>query len=183
MRILKIKAKIMDEQAIGRAITRISHEILERNKGTKDLVIIGIKTRGVTMAERIAAKIKEIEGVELPIGVLDITMYRDDIDRIEGNPIAENTISNAEINGKVIVLVDDVIYTGRTVRAAMDAIIDYGRPGSILLAVLVDRGHKELPIRPDFVGKNVPTSRAEIVDVRFVETDGVDEVVIREEIS
>lgn len=173
----------MDEQAVGRAITRISHEILERNKGTKDLAIIGIKTRGVTMAERIAVKIKEIEGVELPIGVLDITMYRDDIDRIEGNPIAENTISNADINGKVIVLVDDVIYTGRTVRAAMDAIIDYGRPGSILLAVLVDRGHKELPIRPDFVGKNVPTSRAEIVDVRFVETDGVDEVVIREEIS
>ena len=180
---MKIKAKIMDEQAVGRAITRISHEILERNKGTKDLAIIGIKTRGVTMAERIAVKIKEIEGVELPIGVLDITMYRDDIDRIEGNPIAENTISNADINGKVIVLVDDVIYTGRTVRAAMDAIIDYGRPGSILLAVLVDRGHKELPIRPDFVGKNVPTSRAEIVDVRFVETDGVDEVVIREEIS
>ncbi|NLK73193.1 MAG: bifunctional pyr operon transcriptional regulator/uracil phosphoribosyltransferase PyrR [Clostridiales bacterium] len=180
---MKIKAKIMDEQAVGRAITRISHEILERNKGTKDLAIIGIKTRGVTMAERIAVKIKEIEGVELPIGVLDITMYRDDIDRIEGNPIAENTITNADINGKVIVLVDDVIYTGRTVRAAMDAIIDYGRPGSILLAVLVDRGHKELPIRPDFVGKNVPTSRAEIVDVRFVETDGVDEVVIREEIS
>lgn len=177
---MKFKTKIMDEQAIKRAITRISHEILERNKGTDDLVIIGIKTRGVTLAERIASKINEFEGEELPIGILDITMYRDDIDRIEGNPIVENTISNADINGKVIVLVDDVIYTGRTVRAAMDAIIDYGRPGTILLAVLVDRGHKELPIRPDFVGKNVPTSRAEIVEVHFDETDSIDEVVILE---
>ncbi len=170
----------MDDQSIKRVITRISHEILEKNKGTEDLVIVGIKTRGVPIARRIAAKIKEFEKKELHVGILDITLYRDDLEKIDYNPIVNNTILNTDINGKVIVLVDDVIYTGRTVRAAMDAIIDYGRPSSILLAVLVDRGHKELPIRPDFVGKNVPTSKNEVVEVHFEETDGLDEVIINE---
>lgn len=170
----------MDDQSIKRSITRISHEILERNKGTDDLVIVGIKTRGVPIARRIASKIGEFEGKDLEVGILDITLYRDDLEKLDYNPILNNTIVNSDINGKVVVLVDDVIYTGRTVRAAMDAIIDIGRPSSILLAVLVDRGHKELPIRPDFVGKNVPTSKSEVVEVHFEETDGLDEVIINE---
>ncbi|MCG8481982.1 MAG: bifunctional pyr operon transcriptional regulator/uracil phosphoribosyltransferase PyrR [Clostridia bacterium] len=170
----------MDDESIRRAITRISHEILERNKGTNDLVLVGIKTRGVPIARRIASKIEEFEGVSLDVGILDITLYRDDLEKVDYNPIINNTILNSDINGKVVILVDDVIYTGRTVRAAMDAIIDYGRPSAILLAVLVDRGHKELPIRPDFVGKNVPTSKSEVVDVHFEETDGLDEVIISE---
>lgn len=177
---MKFKTKIMDDQSIKRAITRISHEILERNKGTDKLVIVGIKTRGVPIARRIAKKIKEFEGKDVEVGILDITLYRDDLEKIDYNPIVNNTILSADINDKVIILVDDVIYTGRTVRAAMDAIIDYGRPNAILLAVLVDRGHKELPIRPDFVGKNVPTSKNEVVEVHFEETDGLDEVIINE---
>lgn len=170
----------MDDQSIKRAITRISHEILERNKGTDNLVIMGIKTRGVPIARRIASKIKEFEEQELDVGILDITMYRDDLEKIDYSPVVNNTILNTDINDKIIVLVDDVIYTGRTVRAAMDAIIDYGRPKAILLAVLVDRGHKELPIKADFVGKNVPTSKNEVVEVHFEETDGLDEVLINE---
>lgn len=177
---MKFKTKIMDDQSIKRVITRISHEILERNKGTENLVIVGIKTRGVPIARRIAAKIKKFEEQELDVGILDITMYRDDLEKIDYSPVVNNTILNTDINDKIIVLVDDVIYTGRTVRAAMDAIIDYGRPKAILLAVLVDRGHKELPIKPDFVGKNVPTSKNEVVEVHFEETDGLDEVLINE---
>lgn len=177
---LKFKTKILDDQSIKRAITRISHEILEKNKGMENLVLVGIKTRGVPIARRIAAKIKEFEGKSLNVSILDITLYRDDLEKIDYNPIVNNTILTSDINGKVIVLVDDVIYTGRTVRAAMDAIIDYGRPSAILLAVLIDRGHKELPIKPDFVGKNVPTSKSEVVEVHFEETDGLDEVIINE---
>lgn len=170
----------MDDESIRRAITRISHEILERNKGTDDLVLVGIKTRGVPIARRIASKIEKFEDASLGVGILDITLYRDDLEKVDYDPIINNTILNTDINGKVVILVDDVIYTGRTVRAAMDALIDYGRPSAIWLAVLVDRGHKELPIRPDFVGKNVPTSKSEIVDVHFEETDGLDEVIISE---
>lgn len=177
---MNFKTQIMDHDAIRRATTRISHEILERNKGTDDLVLFGIKTRGVPIAERIATKVEEFEGVALDVGILDITLYRDDLEKIDYNPILNSSVSNTDINGKVVILVDDVIFTGRTVRAAMDAVMDLGRPSAILLAVLVDRGHKELPIRPDFVGKNVQTSKQEIVEVRFEETDGLDEVIISE---
>lgn len=177
---IKVKAKIMDEQGIGRAVTRISHEILEKNKGTENLVIIGIKTRGVHLAERIAKKIFEIENEAIALEVIDISMYRDDLEKISPNPVIAGSDFKTDINGKVIVLVDDVIYTGRTVRAAMDAIMDIGRPGCIYLGVLIDRGHRELPIKADFVGKNVPTSKAEIVEVKLKEIDDADEVLIVE---
>ncbi|MFA5527869.1 MAG: bifunctional pyr operon transcriptional regulator/uracil phosphoribosyltransferase PyrR [Peptostreptococcales bacterium] len=176
---MTIKAKIMDDQAIKRASTRIAHEILERNKGTDDLIFFGIKTRGIYLAERIAAKIKEFEGIEIGTDCLDITPYRDDLDVIDTKRI-EKTLLDCDVTGKTVVLFDDVIYTGRTIRAAMDAIMDLGRPKAILLAVLVDRGHKELPIRPDFIGKNVPTAKSEIVEAHFVEIDGMDEVIIKE---
>lgn len=174
-----VKAVIMDEKAIARAITRISNEIIERNKGVKNLVLVGVKTRGVPFAKRISNKIFDIEGVKVPVYTLDISLYRDDLAEIGDRPVV-NERFQGEINGMKVVLTDDVIYTGRTVRAALDALIDNGRPKKVQLAVLVDRGHREFPIRPDYVGKNVPTSKSEIVGVKLVETDNKDEVVIME---
>lgn len=177
------KTQILDIEGIRRAMTRIAHEIIEKNKGVKDIVIIGIERRGVPLAKRLVAKIKEIEGRELPIGILDITLYRDDLTTISYQPQIHKTTIPFNIDGKKIILVDDVLYTGRTVRAALDALIDIGRPKLIQLAVLVDRGHRELPIRADYVGKNVPTSSREIVSVLLKEVDQVTEekVVIIEE--
>jgi len=171
--------QVMDALAIQRALVRIAHEILERNKGTEELALIGIRSRGVHLAERIRTRVGEIEGgVPPPFGVVDITLYRDDLDRGLQNPVVQGTDIPFPVDGRRILLVDDVLFTGRTVRAAMDALVDFGRPQSIQLAVLVDRGHRELPIRADYVGKNLPTSRREQVQVRLVEADGVDEVVI-----
>lgn len=173
------KSVIMDEAAIRRALTRIAHEIIERNKGVEDCIVVGIKTRGVYLAERLAQRIEQIEHVAVPVGQLDITLYRDDLTHKAEDAVLQGASLPGEITGKTIVLVDDVLYTGRTVRAALDALIDHGRPKMIQLAVLVDRGHRELPIRPDFVGKNVPTSRSEIVSVQLTEVDGADQVTIR----
>ena len=177
---MRTKAIILDEKAIQRATTRIANEIIERNKGIEDIILVGIKTRGIPFAERLGRKIYEIEGEEVPVFTLDITLYRDDLTEIHKEPLVEGKKFYNRINNKIIVLVDDVIFTGRTVRAALDALIDMGRPSKVQLAVLIDRGHRELPIRPDYVGKNVPTSRNEIIDVNFKETDKVDEVVISE---
>lgn len=169
---------IMSAEEIRRALTRIAHEVVEKNRGCQDLVVIGIYTRGVPLARRLAAFIRGIEGVEVPVGALDIGLYRDDLAYLELPPKLRPNDIPADIAGKRIVLVDDVLYTGRSTRAAMDALIDFGRPQSVQLAVLVDRGHRELPIRPDYVGKNLPTSRKEEVEVRLKEVDGSDEVVI-----
>ena len=174
------KAQIMDESAIRRALMRLSHEIVEKNKGVEHVVLVGIRTRGVPIAERIAQNIEQIEGKRLPVGVLDITLYRDDLSTLSYQPIVRPTELPTDITGKVIVLVDDVLYTGRTIRAALDAIIDMGRPKSIQLAVLIDRGHRELPIRADFVGKNVPTSSREVVSVQISTVDDAEKVVLRE---
>lgn len=175
-----VKATIMDAQAISRAITRISHEILERNKGAEGIVLIGIQRRGVPLSWRIADKIREIEGSEVKIGELDITFYRDDLSLLNAHPVLNGTKIDFPIDDVAVVLVDDVIYTGRTVRAAIDALFDLGRPKSVQLAVLVDRGLRELPIRPDFIGKNVPTSRSELISVKLLEVDGEDTVTINE---
>ena len=164
---------IMSADDIRRAVTRIAHEIVENNRGTHDLVIIGMLTRGVPLAQRIAAAIRDFEHEDVPVGSLDVGLYRDDLTS-RGPSVNIQPSDLPEIAGKRVVLVDDVLYTGRTVRAALDALIDYGRPGRIQLAVLVDRGHRELPIRADFVGKNIPTSRVDDVQVRFEETDGED---------
>ena len=174
------KAQLMDEKAMARAITRISHEIIEKNKGIEDLVLVGVKTRGIPLAKRVQIKIEEIEGKLLPVGDIDISRYRDDISerRVEGNLSDDNTYF--DIDKKTVVLIDDVLYTGRTVRAALDYIIDNGRPKAIQLAVLVDRGHRELPIRADYVGKNVPTSKNEFISVKLSEIDGEDSVTINE---
>lgn len=172
------KAIIMDENAINRATTRIAHEIIEKNKGVENLVLIGIKTRGVPFANRIAEKIKEIEEIHIPALSLDITLYRDDLSEINDRPIVRSEDFHYDITKKIVILVDDVLYTGRTARAALDALVDKGRPSKVQLAVLVDRGHRELPIRADYVGKNVPTSRDEIVCVSFSETDDVNQVQI-----
>lgn len=174
------KALIMDEAAMNRALTRIAHEIIERNKGTKDVVLIGIQRRGVPLAQRLAKKIQQYEGQEIPVGVLDITLYRDDLSTLAEHPIINSTHIPFGINGKIVVMVDDVLFTGRTARAAMDALIDLGRPKAIQFAVLIDRGHRELPIRADYVGKNVPTSRSEIIHVHVTEVDGFNNVVIAE---
>lgn len=174
------KVEIMDAEKMRRALTRIAHEIMERNRGTEDLVIVGIRKRGVPLAERIQRLISQIEGQTLPMGILDITLYRDDLTTLAYQPIVHKTEIPFDINGKKVVLVDDVLYTGRTVRAALDALMDLGRPAQIQLAVLVDRGHRELPIRADYVGKNVPTSHKEIVSVEIAEIDGVDAVHILE---
>ncbi|PYI54544.1 bifunctional pyr operon transcriptional regulator/uracil phosphoribosyltransferase PyrR [Paenibacillus flagellatus] len=171
------KHVIMDETAIRRALTRIAHEILEKNKGVDDTIMIGIRTRGIYLANRIAERIRDIEGVPMPVGELDITSYRDDRVRIQSAGSA-SALRAPDIQDKRVILCDDVLYTGRTVRAAMDALIDLGRPKMIQLAVLVDRGHRELPIRPDYVGKNVPTSKLEQIEVRMNEVDRNDEVVI-----
>lgn len=168
----------MDKTQISRAITRISHEIIEKNKGIENVVIIGVRTRGIPLAERIAQKIGEIENQKLQTGTIDVTLYRDDLDKFKETPVVKGSFLDFDIHGKIVVLVDDVLYTGRTVRAALDAIIDIGRPSAIQLAVLVDRGHRELPIRADYVGKNVPTSRSEEITVRVEEIDGEDSVTI-----
>lgn len=174
------KAKIMDEKAIGRAITRISHEIIERNKGIENVVLIGIKTRGVPVASRIADKIETIEGQRIQIGEMDITLYRDDLSKKQIDPVVNSTKIDFDITDKTVILVDDVLYTGRTVRSALNALMDVGRPKAIQLAILVDRGHRELPIRADYVGKNVPTSRNEIISVKLNECDKEDSVTIEE---
>ena len=161
-----------------RAIVRISHEIIEKNKGVENVVLVGIRTRGVPIAERIANTIERIENAKVPVGMLDITLYRDDLSTLAYNPIVHGTEIDLDLTGKVVILVDDVLYTGRTIRAALDAIIDMGRPRAIQLAVLIDRGHRELPIRADFAGKNVPTSHKEAVNVSLAEEDGIDEVAI-----
>ena len=177
---MKEKAQLMDEKAIGRAITRISHEIIERNKGIEDIVLVGIKTRGVPIANRISKKIEQIEGSKINTGQIDITLYRDDLKEVNVDPIINGSNIDFNINDKIVILVDDVLYTGRTVRSALDAVIDIGRPKAIQLAVLVDRGHRELPIRADYVGKNVPTSKDEIISVKLLETDDQDSVTINE---
>lgn len=176
----KEKAQILDRDGIRRSLTRIAHEIIERNKGTENLVLVGIRRRGVPLAERLAARIKEIEGRSVPVGILDITLYRDDLNSLARQPLVRSTEIPFPVSGKIVVLVDDVIFTGRTIRAALDAVIDLGRPRVIQLAVLIDRGHRELPIRADYVGKNVPTSSKEAVSVRLQEIDGEERVVILE---
>ncbi|NFB58403.1 bifunctional pyr operon transcriptional regulator/uracil phosphoribosyltransferase PyrR [Clostridium botulinum] len=175
---MNLKAVIMDEVKIKRSITRISHEIIEKNKGGQDIVLVGIKRRGVPIAKRIAENIKNFEGIDIPVGTLDISLYRDDLSELSEDPIVKNNKLDVDIKDKKIILVDDVIYTGRTVRAAIQAIFDNGRPGKIQLAVLVDRGHRELPIRPDYVGKNIPTSLSEAILVELNEIDGNDSVKI-----
>ncbi len=177
---MKEKAQIMDEKAVLRAITRISHEIIEKNKGVEDIVLIGIRTRGVPLARMIQKKIREIEGVDVSIGQVDITLYRDDLSKEELDPVVHGSQIDFDINEKIAILVDDVLFTGRTVRAAMDAVMDHGRPRAIQLAILVDRGHRELPIRPDYVGKNVPTSRNEVISVQLEEIDEANNVSIYE---
>ena len=172
--------KIMDKEAIRRAIQRLAHEIVEKNKGIEDLALVGIRTRGVTLAERLNEAIKHIEGRFLPLGILDITLYRDDLTMVSTQPVVHETQIDFDITDKKIVLVDDVLFTGKTIRAALDALIDFGRPASIQLAVMVDRGHRELPIRADYVGKNIPTSLNQNIKVRLKETDDeVDEVIIK----
>jgi pyrimidine operon attenuation protein/uracil phosphoribosyltransferase len=175
-----VSGKVMDEADVRRALTRISHEILERDKGAEGVVLVGIADRGDDLARRIAAEVERIEGARIPVGVLDITFYRDDIGLKAEAPEVHETAIPFDVSGKVVVLVDDVLYTGRTIRAAMDALMDFGRPKKIQLAVLVDRGHRELPIRADYVGKNVPTHRADDVRVKIVEVDGEDAVVVEE---
>jgi pyrimidine operon attenuation protein/uracil phosphoribosyltransferase len=169
---------VLDAQGVERALARITHEILERNKGTDGLVFIGIRSRGVDIADRLAAKAATIEGVRIPSGIIDITLYRDDLTRAAQQPQVKGTDIQFPLDDRQVVLVDDVLYTGRTVRAALDALMDFGRPRAVQLAVLIDRGHRELPIRADYVGKNLPTAATESVQVRLKERDGRDEVVL-----
>ena len=173
---------VMDADRIGRSLVRIAHEIVERNRGVGELAVIGVRSRGVPLARRIAAALKRISGDDVPTGALDITLYRDDLMRhaVGPQPVVRRTEIPFSIDARRILLVDDVLYTGRTIRSALDALIDFGRPRSIQLIVLVDRGHRELPIKADYVGKNLPTSRREIVNVRLQETDGLDEVTLEE---
>lgn len=179
---MKEKAVVLDDQMIRRALTRISHEIVERNKGVENCVLVGIKTRGIFIAQRLAERIGQIEGKEMAVGELDITLYRDDLTLQSKNkePLVKGSDIPVDITNKKVILVDDVLYTGRTVRAAMDALMDIGRPSQIQLAVLVDRGHRELPIRADYVGKNIPTSSEERIEVDLQETDKQDRVSIYE---
>ncbi|WP_425465822.1 bifunctional pyr operon transcriptional regulator/uracil phosphoribosyltransferase PyrR [Nocardioides rubriscoriae] len=170
---------VLDARDIARALTRIAHELLERNKGAGDLVLLGIPSRGVPLAHRIAARIKEVEGVEVPVGALDVTMYRDDLRRHPARSPHPTAVPPGGVDGRTVVLVDDVLYSGRTVRSALDAMNDLGRPDVVRLAVLVDRGHRELPIRADHVGKNLPSARTERVMVRLEELDGIEGVWIR----
>jgi len=174
------KKIVMDTDGIDRSLTRIAYEILEKNKGVEDLCIIGIRTGGVYLANRLKKKISRIEGVDVPIGILDITLYRDDLRMSNRKPRIEKTDIPFSLDDKKVVLVDDVLFTGRTIRAAMDALIDFGRPRLIQLAVLIDRGHRELPIRADFVGKNLPSSLWESVVVKLMEKNGTDEVIIQD---
>ncbi len=175
---MREKAKILDKEAINRTLVRIAHEILEKHKGVKDVCLVGIRTKGVFLAERLAGFIGKIDKQKIPVGILDITLYRDDLTLVGAQPIVHKTEISFDINDKKIILVDDVLYTGRTIRAALDALIDFGRPREIELAVLVDRGHRELPIRADYIGKNIPTAQNESIVVKLEEVDGVDEVVI-----
>jgi pyrimidine operon attenuation protein / uracil phosphoribosyltransferase len=172
---------VLDDRDIARALTRISHEILERNKGARDLVLLGIPRRGVPLARRIAERIAEVEGYDVPVGSLDVTMYRDDLRLKPARTLLPTEIPPGGVDGKVVVLVDDVLFSGRTIRAALDALNDVGRPAAVRLAVLVDRGHRDLPIRADFVGKNLPTSLVERVKVSVADADGIDAVTIEGE--
>ncbi len=176
---IELKSKLMDKQEIDRALERIALEILEASRGTEDLVLVGIRTRGVYLAQRLAEKIKQREGVEIPVGILDITLYRDDLTSVGPQPIVRKTEIPFRITSMKVVLVDDVLYTGRTIRAALDALIDFGRPQTIQLAVLVDRGRRELPIRWDYVGLSVKTTENESVKVMLEEVDGAEEVQLR----
>lgn len=180
---LKEKAKILDRDSIDKTLERIAHEIIEKIKSMEDVAIVGIKNRGAYLAERLADKIRRIAGTRPPVGALDITLYRDDLTQVSEQPVVHATEINFNIEGKKIILVDDVLYTGRTIRCALDALIDFGRPNQIQLAVLIDRGHRELPIRADYVGKNVPTSLKEVVEVKLQEADGKDEAVICEKVG
>lgn len=174
------KALIMDDVALDRALRRIAHEIIEKNKGAKDLALIGIHRRGVPIAQRIADYIQKFEGERPPLGTLDITFYRDDLSLLADHPVIKGTDIAFDLNNITVVLCDDVLFTGRTARAALDALMDLGRPKTVQLAIVVDRGHRELPIRADYVGKNIPTSKSEVVSVRVTEFDGVDNVVIND---
>lgn len=177
---MNIKAKLVDKEGIDRIITRIAHEILEKNKGSKNLVLIGMRTRGEFIARRLQKKIKEIEGVDIPLGVLDVTLYRDDFRTRLKQPQVSVSDITFDINEKDVILVDDVLYTGRTVRSALNALMDFGRPATIQLCILVDRGHRELPIRADFVGKNIPTSLNEEIKLKVEEYDGEDAIYLVE---
>ena len=176
------KSKVLDGEGIEKALKRIAHEILEKNQSSlKELAIIGVMTRGATLAERLKGEIRQIERIDPPIGTLDITLYRDDLTQITQSPVVHETRIDFDITDRKVILVDDVLFTGRTIRCALDELIDFGRPRAVQLAVLIDRGHRDFPIRADYVGKNLPTSLQEIVQVRLKEVDGVDEVVIEEE--
>ena len=177
---MKLKAKIMDEPALNRALMRISHEIAEKNKGAENLVLVGIRRRGEPISQQIATNIAKIEGVQVPCGSIDIRFYRDDLSHEQENPVVKPAALSIDVNDKDLILVDDVLYTGRTVRAAIEAVFACGRPRTIQLAVLVDRGHRELPIRADYVGKNIPTSRHELVEVRLPDFDGETGVFLME---
>ncbi|BDU85944.1 bifunctional pyr operon transcriptional regulator/uracil phosphoribosyltransferase PyrR [Clostridium perfringens] len=177
---MQLKASLLDENAIRRALTRLSHEIIEKNKGVEDIVLVGIKRRGYPLAERLSEFIEKFEGVKIPVASVDITLYRDDLTNVSDTPNLNDPKIDVDIRGKKVIIVDDVLYTCRTARAAIDAIMDQGRPEFIQLAVLVDRGHKELPIRADYVGKNIPTSKDEIIKVQIKEIDGTDSVEIYE---
>jgi pyrimidine operon attenuation protein / uracil phosphoribosyltransferase len=176
------KATVLDQPAIRRALTRIAHEIIERNKGIQDCVLVGIKTRGIHIANRLAERIHDIEGEKIPVGEIDITLYRDDLSKktADNEPEVKGSDLPVDITNKKVILVDDVLFTGRTVRAGLDALMDIGRPSQIQLAVLVDRGHRELPVRADYVGKNIPTSSSEKIMVSLTEVDGEEQVTIHE---
>lgn len=177
---MDVKKRLLDGARMRRAIHRMAIEIVEKNRGTDELIIIGIRSRGVPIAERICRQIEEIEGTKVPFGILDITLYRDDLTTIAPQPVVKPTKFPEPIDDKVVVLVDDVLYTGRTVRAALDALIDFGRPKAVQLAVLIDRGHRELPVHADVIGKEIPTDRKEVIKVKLEETDGEDEVLLME---
>jgi pyrimidine operon attenuation protein / uracil phosphoribosyltransferase len=177
---MKLKTQLLDDKSIARTLTRVAHEIIERNKGVEEVVLIGIKRRGYPLAQRIAEAIEKIEGVNVAVGSVDITLYRDDLSTIDIQPVVNKSSLEIDIKNKIVILVDDVLFTGRTARAAIDAVIHHGRPKIIQLAVLIDRGHRELPIRADYVGKNIPTSKNEMVSVELIEIDENDSVKIYE---
>ncbi len=179
----KEKAKILNDEEIKRTLQRLAHQVLESNTEKEEIVLIGIQTRGVYLAKRLQAILKEIEGKDLPFGILDITLYRDDLTVVGTKPQVKETQIDFDLNDKIVILIDDVLFTGRTIRAALDEIMDFGRPKTVMLLVLIDRGHRELPIRADFVGKNIPTSKNETVLVHLAELDGQDEVVIGEKLN